>query len=257
MKKLYSKIVIVFLALFAVTMVSCLDDTEIDYGKGPIVVRFMKSELSQNFLKDGTGAVYDCEIPIEYKGGNGRPLNKPVSVTLALNADKSTAVEGKEFEMTATEFTIPEGETSVNAVIKVKAEQLDAEDPKTVVLDIVSSSETVSDKNSVTVVLQAICPSALAGNYVYTTGRKRDVVLTETGAGTYTVSCDDAFRGEYSFNITDVCGKLTVTGGFLQDNYNIPVSGTGTVDEATGEITIIYTVKGYFSNREMKMVKKK
>lgn len=259
MKNIYNKILLIVLTLTTgVGIVSCVEDNEIDYGEGPVVVRFTASNMSQNFLKDGSGAVYDCEIPLEYRGGRGIALSVPVTVTVAVNKEKSTATEGKEFELTTTEFTIPEGAFETKTFIKVKSEELDADDPKQVVLDIVSASKevTVSDNPSVAVTLQAICPSNLAGEYVYTTGAKRDITITETGSGTYSVSADDYFRGEYSFNITDVCGKLTVTGGFLTDNYGIAVSGSGTVDEETGEITITYTADGYISDRKMIMKKK-
>ncbi len=256
MKKLYNKILIVVLALSAAFIASsCLEDNEVQYGEGPVVVRFEKQTASENFLQDGSGTVYEYEIPIEYKGANGLPLNEAVNLSIAVNTANSTAVQGQEFDLEVTDYSIPAGETSVKAVIKVYSENLDATDPKVVTLDIVSSSINVADNASTAITLQAVCPSHLAGTYTYLTGRQREVTLTETGTGLYTVSCDDAFRGLYSFNISDVCGNITVTGGFLEDNYGIHVSGYGTVNAAGDEITIYYTADGYLNNRQMVMKK--
>lgn len=257
MKKIILKI---FLTVIGVlTLSACLlDDTVTDFGKGPIVVQFPAKEASQNFLQDESNKVYDYKVPIEYFGKNGLPLDEDVTVVVEVDDSKEDyAKEGVEFSIPNKKVVIPAGSNRDSLLVKVNSKVLDSSNPKEMVLKIVESSQTPSDsKNLTKITLQAICPSALQGDYVYTTGRKRDVTIEATGAGTYTVSADDAFNSEYSFNISDVCGKLKVTGGFLQDNYNIAVSGTGSVDKATGTITIIYTADGYLSNKEMVLVKK-
>ncbi|MDE0536693.1 hypothetical protein, partial [Tenacibaculum sp. L6] len=103
--------------------------------------------------------------------------------------------------------------------------------------------------------ISVLCPSDLAGSWTYTTGRAKTVTITETGDGTYTISADDAFGSDYSFNISDACGNLNVTGGFLEDAYGIPVSGNGSVSADKNTLTIVYTVDGYFSDREMILTK--
>ncbi len=245
-----------FLAILAlVSLNSCLlDDHETDYGKGPIVTQFPSANLSENFLQDGSNAVYDYEIPVEYFGADGTPLNEDVQVEVAVSSD-SEAQEGVEFSLANTSVTIPAGENTGFVTVQVISEALDAFNPKDMVLEIVSSSQQVSsNKNKVAVTLQAICPSSLEGEYMYLNGVNGAITITETGSGKYEVSADNAFGAAYPFNISDVCGTLTITGGYLPDNFGIPISGYGEVDEETGEITFHYSVEGYFDNRSMVLV---
>lgn len=246
------------LLLTTLFLSSCIfDSEEVDYGKGPIVVQFHEKKGAKNFLKDENETVYDYRVSIEYFGKNGLPLEQPVIVKVGVVNDKDKfAKEGVEFEIPNKEVVIPAGKNVGELLVKVKSANLDSNNPKNMVLKIIESSQIVSDNRNITSIkLQAICVSKLEGNYVYTTGKKRDVILKSTGVGTYEVSCDDAFGANYSFNITDVCGNLTVTGGFLKDTYGISVSGKGTVNELTGEITIYYTVDGYLNDRKMIMKK--
>lgn len=243
-----------FLLLFLAggLLQGCFDDDLTDFGQGPSVVQFQKLNATQNFLQDANNTVYTYDVPVEVFGGNGgNPLNKDITFTISVDQANSTAIEGTHFDLAATSFTIPAGEYSANASIKVYSENLDALDPPVLVLQIDSSSETVSDNNKTKITLQAICPSNLAGSYKYINGNGRDVTITETGAGTYTVSRDNAFGSAYYISISDVCGNLKVTGGAIQ-SFGIGLWGNGTVN-ADGTITLIYTVDGYFADREMIM----
>ena len=151
------------------------------------------------------------------------------------------------------------GARTAYATIKVNSADLDALNPLKAVLAITSSSQTVSDKNLVAVTLQAICPSSLEGDYTFESARAEKVgitvTVTSTGPGTYTVSEDPYFGGSYSINISDVCGTITVIGGYLPDNFGIPVSGAGSVDETTGTISFLYTADGYLADRSIVLIK--
>ncbi len=244
------------LAFVGIMMSSCdplLDDYVTDFGKGPIIAQFSNKTVTSNFLQDENNVIYDYTIPIEYQGADGYPLSEPVTISIGV-ASSSTATEGVEFSLGETEFTIPAGEKFATATIQVISENLDSDNPKTVVLEILTSSQTVSDKNQTAVTLQAICPSSLDGNYTYSNGNGRSVTIDVTGPGTYSVSADNAFGGLYPLYFSDVCGKITIIGGYLEDNFNIPVSGSGTIDYDTGVITLIYTAEGYFDNRTMTLV---
>lgn len=251
MKKFIKLKLIVAGVLASLTLSSCLLDDEVtDFGDGPVVVQFENTAITSNFLQTDANTVYAYEIPIVILGGDGQAIKRDVEISISTNA-ASTATEGVEFNFASGKtFTLRAGMTSVNAQIEVLSENLDALDPKTLVLQIDSSSETVSDNNKTEIVLQAICPSELGGDYTYANGVTRDVTITSTGPGTYTVSADNAFTGEYSFNMSDVCGNLTITTGTL-NSFGIDISGTGTVDPATGTITLSYTVDGYFTDRPM------
>ena len=151
--------------LLAFTATACLDEPAVDFGQGPIITQFSNKEITNNFLQDGTGVVYDYDVAIEYQGADGYPLDEAVTITIAVDPS-STATEGVEFTVSETEFTIPAGSKTANATIQVNSADLDALNPLQAVLAITSSSQTVSDKNLVAITLQAICPSSLEGEYV-------------------------------------------------------------------------------------------
>ncbi|NDV44266.1 hypothetical protein [Flagellimonas sediminis] len=257
MKKSINTLVYTATSLLMLSLVACdalLDQEETDFGKGPIVVQFQQKSITNNFLQDGSGTVYDFEIPIEYQGADGNPLGEDVTVTIGINSE-STANEDVEFSLSQTEFVIPAGQKSANVVIQVNSESLDALNPKTVILEILNSSQTVSDKNTTAITLQAICPSNLEGNYMYINGNESAVTITSTGTGTYEVSRDNAFTNPYPLYISDVCNTLTIPGSYIMDNFGIATSGAGSVDPDTGTITLYYTVDGYFADREMILIK--
>ncbi|MFL0110654.1 hypothetical protein [Tenacibaculum maritimum] len=251
--KLISKLKIIILALFSVIAVSCLDDSVTDFGNGPIVIQFPSAKMTENFLQDeNNNKVYDFEIPVQYFGMDNTPLNEDITLTIGINAAQTTATAGNEFDLPKTTFTIPSGTNTAKVNLKVNSASLDPENPKVVALEILESSKKVSsNKNIILLTLQAICPSSFEGTYKYIGGRGKTVEIKSTGVGTYSISADNIFRGTYSFNISDVCNKITVTGGFLSDNFGIAVSGGGSRDPLTGRITLSYTADGYFDSREM------
>ncbi len=244
---------IVLLTVTGLFFQSCFDDDITDFGNGPNIVQFQNLSTTQNFLQDGSGTVFEYEIPVEVFGGDGLALSRDIEFSISVDQASSTAVEGTHFDLLANSFVIPAGSYSANAAIKVYADNLDAANPPVAVLQIDESTETVSDNSKTKVTLQAVCPSMLAGNYTYANGNQAAVTLTETGTGTYSVSRDNAFRGEYPIYISDVCGNISITGGFLPENFGIGISGNGSIAD-DGSITLIYTVDGYFDNRPMVLV---
>lgn len=250
MKKTINKLAL--LMLFAITATSCLDEAAVDFGQGPIITQFSNKEITNNFLQDGTGVVYDYDVAIEYQGQDGLPINEDVTVTIAVDPS-TTATEGVEFSLTETEFTIPAGSKTAFATIKVNSANLDALNPLQVVLAITSSTQTVSDKNLTAITLQAICPSNLAGTYEY---QRNGLIatVTEIGPGTYEVSRDNYFNSSYYFYISDVCDNISYTGGILVD-WGYPVAGSGTRDPNTGTISMKLTMDGFYTDRTFTMVK--
>ncbi|ROI08143.1 hypothetical protein EGI11_10880 [Chryseobacterium sp. H3056] len=254
MKNIILKLTLLLTGFIFIT--GCLDQDRVDFGKGPTVVQFAKATETKSFVQKGTGELTDYNVVIQSFGGDNMPTTEPITVTVAVAAS-SEAKDGVEVTIPTKTVTIPAGANSANLLVKVNADKLTVGTPKQLVLEIVSSSQTVSNgKEKMSIKLQAICESNLAGTYVYTTGTKREVTVKATTTGNYTVSGDNAFSSAYSFNFSDNCGNLTVTGGYLTDNFGIPVSGTGTVDKTTGNITINYTAEGYFTARPMTLQKK-
>lgn len=143
---------------------SIIDQTEVDFGKGPVLAQFVQTSTTANFLADGTTQTYN--IPITIIGGNNQPLDRPVEITISADGS-STATAGKEFALNQTTFTLQPGEMVVDAQIEVNTNELDPFDAKTLVLKIDASSEGVSEANTTAVVLQAVCELDL-NNFVGT-----------------------------------------------------------------------------------------
>lgn len=208
------------------TLTSCdllIDDYETDFGKGPILAQFQNTSVELNIIKDAANTPIDYEIPITYFGGKNVPLDRAVEVTIA-TSPTSQAKEGIEFELTSTTFTIPAGETTANASIRILTGGLVPFDFKDIVIEIVSSSEAVSDVNTFSLTLKALDANTLAGTY--------DVEIGEYwNSGT--------FRGSYSAPITisAISPGLYKHGGigFWPDNNDFYF----TVDEDSGVITVL------------------
>lgn len=171
-KYLLSKSIALF--LIAATFSSCdsvLDqDNDKDFGKGPVLAQFVNSSVSANFIKDGEIQSYN--IPLTIIGGKNEPLKKDVTITISIDPS-STAVSGTEFTLENTTYIIPAGSMTVDAKINVLTDNLDPFDAKTLVLKIDSSSTTISENNTTSVVLQAVCEfdiNTFVGTYTSTSG---------------------------------------------------------------------------------------
>ncbi|GGW27338.1 hypothetical protein GCM10007383_10880 [Arenibacter certesii] len=154
-------------------MASCdtlLEQDETDFGQGPILVQFEKTKTELNIIKDPENTPIDYEVPITFFGGKNVPLDRDVDVTIATSPD-SEANEGEEFELNLTTYTIPAGETSVIASIKILTEKLVPFEFKNIVLEITNSSESVSDVNSTAITLKALDSNTLAGTYTVEVGK--------------------------------------------------------------------------------------
>lgn len=143
---------------------SIIDDEETDFGQGPIVATFLNTTDEVNIIKDPAITSIDYEIPITFFGGKNVPLDRDVDVTIATSPN-SVAQEGVEFELTSTTFTIPAGETTANASVRILTEDLIPFDFKDIVLEIVSSSEVVSNTNTIALTIKALDANTLAGTY--------------------------------------------------------------------------------------------
>lgn len=171
MKK-YLIIKSISLILVAIAFSSCdaiLDQDETDFGKGPVLTTFTETETEVNIIKDVANTPKMYEFDISYSGGRNVPLDKDVTVTIATSAT-SEAKEGKEFELPVKTFTIPAGKNSSTASLKILTGGLVPFDFKDIVLEIVSSSESIAEKNTITITVKALGANSLAGRYEILTG---------------------------------------------------------------------------------------
>jgi hypothetical protein len=104
-----------------------------------------------------------------------------------------------------------------------------------------------------TINLERFCPSDLAGEYQYLDGSGKNVTITQISEGNYSISAGNYFTADYSLDINDRCSMITITGGEIT-NFGIAVSGSGEI-LPNGNISILYTVDGYFTDRQMTLNK--
>lgn len=159
--------------LFAVTFTSCdaiLDQEETDFGKGPVLTTFTNSTAEVNIIKDVANTPKDYEFEISYSGGKNVPLAKDVTVKIATSS-KSEAKEGVEFELPTKTFTIPAGQSSAKAKLKILTGGLVPFDFKDIILEITESSESVAELNTMTITVKALGANSLAGRYEILTGQ--------------------------------------------------------------------------------------
>jgi hypothetical protein len=169
-KNLLTKSIALF--LLAVTITSCdaiLDQEEVDFGTGPVLATFTNSETEVNVIKDAANTPKDFTFEISYAGGKNVPLDKDVTVVIATKST-SEAKEGVEFQLPVKTFTIPAGQTSTTASIKVLTASLVPFDFKDIVLEITDSSESIAEKNTITITIKALGANSLAGRYEIITG---------------------------------------------------------------------------------------
>ncbi len=157
--KIFNYRIILIAVLSSFMFSSCLvEDDELDFGDSPVLVQFENSAVTANFIKDDQNPeTFTYDIPVVLIGGKNQPISRPVDVTVSVDPS-STATEGVEYNLLTKSVTIPAGETSASIQIEVPSGNLDPFDPKTLVLDITSSSETVSENSKTSVDLQAACP---------------------------------------------------------------------------------------------------
>lgn len=158
--------------VLAVSFTSCdaiLDQDETDFGKGPVLTTFTQTEAEVNIIKDAANTPKMFSFDISYAGGKNVALDKDVTVTIATKST-SEAKEGVEFELPVKTFTIPAGQTSASATIKILTGGLVPFDFKDIVLEIVDSSESVAENNTITITVKALGANSLAGRYEILTG---------------------------------------------------------------------------------------
>ncbi len=243
MKKLNKLFLLLVLPLLCV---SCLVDDEDDQGLQGIqnsayTVGFNSSSTLQSYFED-IGAV-NIDVPVNVLGGNsGIVLPTDVSVTYTVDPS-STAVEGNEFTLTGSSFTIPGGTTFGNLPIQINTGGLDPDQPTTLVLKLTTTSSnaaSVSTINDTFTITFVGCQSFHAGQY-----SNPDMPSGANGVGTITELAPNSYRIDampflgfggvtpVEIDFQNVCGEIEWTGWQL----GTLVIGPGSFDETTGAIT--------------------
>lgn len=148
-------------------MASCdtlLDQDETDFGKGPILAQFANPVSELNIVKNEENTPVVYEFDISYFGGRGVALDKDVNISLKTSSQSEVA-EGSGFELLTPNITIPAGSTSATGSIRIATGPLVPFDFKDIVLEIIESSESISEVSTLTLTLKPLGADSLAGTY--------------------------------------------------------------------------------------------
>lgn len=258
--------------------VSCLVDDEPQeleegFATTPYVVGFKNSSSTTSFLTDGSTQLFEQPVDL-ISGGN---FSNTPEITVSFQVDpSSTAVAGTDYDFVSAgqTATIPANRDFGTIGINVYTDNIDVLNPKTLILNLVSSSVGVIGNNgaeegefeTVTVNLGGVCFSDAAGTF--------DVMVTRDTGQVYNFTnevitqIDDALyltesTGRFSdqpgglditgppnnaarngFIFTENCGIITIESQPLGNTFGgNPVSGSGTIDEF-GNMMMNITVGG-------------
>ncbi len=244
---------------------SCLfeEDTTLELnGKGPNIGGFDQARTSISAIADGTENKFDIKVKVF--GPTSMDLKNDVVLTIGADPS-STAVLGKHYKLDNPTVTLSPGQnmlgffklTMLTAGIKTPL----AVSPVLVlkVTQVSGDPMVVNSGKPISITMNYACPSFLEGTYDVTTeytayDGKVSILnwtekLTKTGIGQYRTErvghwTAAVLGGTPGFTFSDVCSKISVSGQNLVELYSNWVEGTafGSVDEATGTITIEYSI---------------
>jgi hypothetical protein len=257
-----------YLLMFILSMAlfnSCFEDTtDLDQNsEGPNLAGFEKS--SQLLAAIADGVEYPFEISMKVMGPTYRDISGDITITVAANAEASTAIEGTHFRLDASSIIVSPGNNllglfTVTMLTEGIVTPLDKS--PVLVLNVTAASgdpNVINSGKPISLTLNYACPSFLEETYDVTTEYTAydgtisilnwTETMTETGIGTYRTErvghwTQAQLGGTPGFTFTDVCGVLSIAGQNLVDLYSNWVEGTGagSVDPATGDLYMEYSI---------------
>lgn len=238
-----------FALLFAVvasmTFTSCLVDDETladTLDDGPNIVGFENSSTSASFPATGEDQTFYAKV--RAIGPNLAEIKQPITVTVSVNEEATTAIEGVHYRpLAVTTFELSPGQNLMSAVpIEIITDGIDpplAESPVLVLkIESISNQENLvlsGKQEEVSITINYLCFADLSGDYVmnYSSG-PATYTVEKIADGKYTSNYFPGFPGDATggFTFTNVCGQLTM----LDWGYSNVITGVGHVDDATGNI---------------------
>lgn len=261
------KYILIFALSFA-TVTSCLvEDTEpsAKNDDGLNLAGFNDSSLNLGSVADGQA--YDYTLKMEVKGPTYKEMTGDVNVTISVDPS-STAIEGTHFEFDSKSLTLSAsnnylGLLPITMLTEGIIAPLDVAPILILRISDASGTNVVANGKTLKINLNYLCFSNLSGTYKVNMHYVRAAsgidqtlnftdVITETGSGEYRTGLighwsQSDLGGEPGFTFLDVCDMISIPQQNLVDLYtNLVegVSGTSSVDPATGIITMQYTVTG-------------
>lgn len=236
-KYFYYILTLVLITSFSSCEEATPEPTGIEY------ITFEESSLS--YVID-EGSTFNTEFTIFTASNVGSDTTLDLTVTGSLDAANYSV---------PSSVTIPANTNEVTFSVSITENNLDKINGETMSINLSTPDGFFTGITDLSIVVNVFCPSQIAGSYLYSDGNgKNATITTGTGVNNFIISGDNAFGTDYAIRINDQCGAITVTGGDIEDNFGLAVSGTGTVMD-NGDIVMTYTAEGQFTDRTMTLVK--
>jgi len=257
------KITYILLLVIGVTFLnSCKEDERdvdlIESSKN--LAAFDDVNSSPSLTRVADGSEYTAQVYVKLTGPSTRDITSDITVTIGVDEEKSTAVEGTHFRLDNSTVTLAANNNHLAiyefTMITAGIETPLPESP-VVALKITEASgdgNVIGFGKVFPVTLNYACPSYLEGWYECTMVRDGadtytfDDYITEIGVGTYRTTEVGHWIGGLGvgwpgYTFQDVCSTLSVPQQYLVDYYSNIVQGTeyGSVDE-DGTLHITYSI---------------
>ncbi len=237
------KIKLILLALPFIAFSCFVDDDPQPFEEAlsntPYTVGFERSQTIVSYTPN-TGTI-PVEIYVNLLGGENFSNTPQQDVTFEIDTNASTAMAGSDYSIEGSSFTIDANREFGIITLNLLSDNLTAEPPGTVVLNLLTATNgVVAEQFKTTTIF--ICPvSDLGGSYTspeIIASTAPNAVITEIGTGQYQIDAMPyiAFGGAGGapafINFSDVCGELSFgewAGATLAE-------GTGTIDGETGAL---------------------
>ena len=255
-----------FLLAVSFSLTSCLVDDDVatdEIVNSPNLVGFTSSSTNA-LVTQGTGN-QDYSANLTIVGPTVLNISEDINVTVTVNTEETTAVEGVHFSFTPTTTTLsPDSGLTGTVPYTVLTDDPSIEAPSEVFL--VLNVTEVSGGNGaipsgrtgkIVVSIRYLCNSDLEGTYTNplvpqcddVTG-PNNITVTQVSSGRYLVSSMTGYTfgpgNCIEFYMIDVCGQLTYDGGGLEDNGYSGEGGNGVVNsDGSFTITLFLNDAGY------------
>ena len=249
--------------LTSLMFLSCGEDESMTkkLENGINVFTFLETTKGYSAIADGSE--YTIDIKTKVTGPNMQDVSGPVTATMVVDTENSTAIEGVHYRIDNPDVTLTsEGDYLGISNVIMLTEGIATPLDKSPVLvlsftNATGSSAVVGGSKKLNLTLNYSCPSSLEGTYdVFTTrddGRgpyNWTESIQNIGVGEYLTEYVGTWNPPlnsdgYGFIFTDVCDVLTVPNQGLADIYSNAVYGasSGSIDPATGVLTISYVIE--------------
>jgi len=259
-----TKLKLLFILLLTLSATSCLVDDEVStegYDQGLNLAGFERASEQVGITADGNTKDYDLRLKVN--GPTSDMITQNVDVTIAVNEQLSTAVEGTHYmPLAQTSLTLsPEGNLLGTLPVTFLSAGINpplAESP-VLVIDVMTVNGAGVLENGrtgqVKITLNYLCFSNLEGTYIINYGSgPQPHYVTEVEPGLYEIDSMMGWPGAgYTVTFTDVCGDLTLLDDWQFSNM---IAGSGYVDDVTGDIIwTTTTVEAVYDGNSWTMIK--